>query len=235
VSKSLNKVIIIGNLGADPETRYMPSGKQATNIRVATSQQWTDKESGEKQERTEWHRIAFFDRLAEVVSEYTRKGSKVYVEGELRTRKWQDKEGKDQYSTEIIAREMILLDPPKGDREEKPAKSTARRRRRKLRRQNQTMKVASTTISRCNMRHKISQRAARRLQKRVAELEGRLSGLRRAWIRDYPGGVHLGTVHVCVEQFAAFHTASRLGFPLVATMPNSGAIELYAMKLCDGP
>jgi single-strand DNA-binding protein len=106
---SVNKVIIVGNLGADPETRYLPSGEAVTNIRVATTDRWKDKQSGETKEATEWHRIAFFGRLAEVAGEYLKKGSQVYVEGSLRTRKWQDKEGQDRYSTEIRADVMQML------------------------------------------------------------------------------------------------------------------------------
>ena len=105
---SVNKVILIGNLGADPETRYLPSGDAVTNIRIATTENWKDK-SGEKQEHTEWHRIAFFGKLAEIAGEYLKKGSPVYVEGRIRTRKWQDKEGQDRYSTEIVADRMQLL------------------------------------------------------------------------------------------------------------------------------
>ena len=108
--KGINKVIIVGNLGQDPETRQMPSGGAVTNISVATSETWKDKQTGEKKERTEWHRVVFFNRLAEVVAEYLRKGSKVYIEGQLRTRKWQADDGTDRYSTEIIAREMQMLD-----------------------------------------------------------------------------------------------------------------------------
>lgn len=110
----INKVILIGNLGRDPETRYMPSGKAATNFSIATSERFKDRETGEPQERTEWHRIATFDRLAEISAEYLKKGSKVYIEGRLRTRKWQDKEGKDRYSTEIIADQMQMLDSKGG-------------------------------------------------------------------------------------------------------------------------
>ena len=106
---SVNKVIVVGNLGADPETRYLPSGEAVTNIRVATTDRWKDKASGEMKEATEWHRIAFFGRLAEVAGEYLKKGSQVYVEGSLRTRKWQDKEGHDRYSTEIRADVMQML------------------------------------------------------------------------------------------------------------------------------
>ncbi|HXF65486.1 MAG TPA: single-stranded DNA-binding protein [Burkholderiales bacterium] len=105
---SVNKVILIGNLGADPETRYLPSGDAVTNIRIATTERWRDK-GGEQQEHTEWHRIAFFGKLAEIAGEYLRKGSPVYVEGRIRTRKWQDKDGQDRYSTEIVADRMQLL------------------------------------------------------------------------------------------------------------------------------
>src|SRR4026208_978102 len=106
---SVNKVIIVGNLGRDPETRYLPSGEAVTNISVATTDTWKDKASGEKKEATEWHRVAFFGRLAEIAGEYLKKGSQVYVEGQLRTRKWQDKEGKDRYTTEIRADVMQML------------------------------------------------------------------------------------------------------------------------------
>ena len=105
---SVNKVILIGNLGADPETRYLPSGDAVTNIRIATTETWKDK-SGEKQEHTEWHRVAFFGRLAEIAGEYLKKGSPVYVEGRLQTRKWQDKDGQERYTTEIRADRMQLL------------------------------------------------------------------------------------------------------------------------------
>ncbi len=106
---SVNKVIIVGNLGADPETRYTPGGDAITTIRVATTDRWKDKASGEMKEATEWHRIAFFGRLAEVAGEYLKKGSQVYVEGSLRTRKWQDKDGQDRYSTEIRGDVMQML------------------------------------------------------------------------------------------------------------------------------
>jgi len=106
---SVNKVILVGNLGRDPETRYLPSGEAVTNISVATTDSWKDKASGEKKELTEWHRVAFFGRLAEIAGEYLKKGSQVYIEGSLRTRKWQDKEGKDRYTTEIRADVMQML------------------------------------------------------------------------------------------------------------------------------
>src|SRR5471032_3132970 len=109
MARGLNKVILIGNLGADPETRAMPSGMTVANLRVATSENWRDKQSGEQQERTEWHRVALFGRLGEVAAEYLRKGSQVYIEGKLRTRKWQDKQGVERFSTEIIGDEMLML------------------------------------------------------------------------------------------------------------------------------
>ena len=108
--KGINKVIVLGNLGQDPETRYMPNGNAVTTISMATSETWQDKQSGQNQERTEWHRVVFYNRLAEIVGEYLRKGSKVYVEGSLRTNKWQDQSGNDRYSTDIIASEMQMLD-----------------------------------------------------------------------------------------------------------------------------
>jgi single-strand DNA-binding protein len=109
MSRGVNKVILVGNLGADPETRSMPSGMTVTNIRIATSESWKDKSSGAQQERTEWHSIALFGRLGEVAAEYLRKGSQVFIEGKLRTRKWQDKQGNDRYTTEIIADNMQML------------------------------------------------------------------------------------------------------------------------------
>ena len=109
MARGINKVILVGNLGADPETRYMPSGSAVTNIRVATTESWKDKDTGDQQERTEWHSVAFFGRLAEIVAEYLRKGSQVYIEGKLRTRKWQDRDGNDRWSTEVVANEMQML------------------------------------------------------------------------------------------------------------------------------
>lgn len=110
MARGINKVILVGNLGADPEVRYMPSGAAVANITVATSENWKDKQTGEPQERTEWHRVVFFNRLAEIVGEYLKKGSKIYVEGSLRTRKWQDQAGVERYTTEIVAAEMQMLD-----------------------------------------------------------------------------------------------------------------------------
>ena len=111
---SVNKVILVGNLGQDPEVRYMPSGGAVTNLRMATTATWKDKQTGEKQERTEWHTVVCFNRLAEIAGEYLRKGSQIYIEGSLRTRKWQDKEGKDRYSTEVVADEMQMLGKREG-------------------------------------------------------------------------------------------------------------------------
>ena len=109
MARGVNKVILLGNLGADPETRYTASGSAVTNIRMATTDSWRDKQSGERQERTEWHRVVFFGRLAEIAGEYLRKGSQCYVEGQIRTNKWQGQDGQDRYTTEIIASEMQLL------------------------------------------------------------------------------------------------------------------------------
>ena len=134
---SVNKVIIIGNLGRDPETRYMPDGGAITNISVATTDVWKDK-AGEKQEKTEWHRVAFFGKLAEIAGEYLKKGSQVYVEGRLQTRKWQDKDGNDKYTTEVVADRMQMLgsrqgmggggerERDAGEREAAPAKGAAK-------------------------------------------------------------------------------------------------------------
>jgi len=125
-SRGINKVILIGNLGKDPETRYMPSGGAVTNITVATSETWKDKQSGEQQERTEWHRVVFFNRLAEIAGEYLKKGSKVYIEGSLRTRKWQGNDGQDRYTTEIVANEMQMLDSRGGSAEYSQSAPAAR-------------------------------------------------------------------------------------------------------------
>jgi single-strand DNA-binding protein len=109
MARGVNKVILVGNCGKDPETRYSPSGSGVTKISIATSESWRDKTSGEQQERTEWHNVVFFGRLAEIAGEYLKKGSQVYVEGSLRTNKWQDKNGQDRYTTEVIASEMQML------------------------------------------------------------------------------------------------------------------------------
>src|SRR3954466_5857238 len=123
---SVNKVILVGNLGADPETKYLPSGDAVANIRLATTDRWKDKASGEMKEATEWHRIAFFGRLAEIAGEYLKKGSQVYVEGRIRTRKWQDKEGQDRYSTEIVAEQMQMLGSRSGSGEPRPEGASPR-------------------------------------------------------------------------------------------------------------
>jgi len=109
MARGVNKVILVGNLGADPEVRYMPNGGAVANVTIATTESWKDKSSGEQQEKTEWHRVVFFARLAEIVGEYLKKGSQIYVEGRLQTRKWQDKSGVDRYTTEIVASEMQML------------------------------------------------------------------------------------------------------------------------------
>jgi len=110
MARGVNKVILIGNLGNDPDVRYMPSGGAVANITVATSETWKDKNTGEKHDKTEWHRVVLFNRLGEIAGEYLKKGSKVYIEGKLQTRKWQDKDGQDRYTTEIVANEMQMLD-----------------------------------------------------------------------------------------------------------------------------
>ena len=110
MARGINKVILVGNLGKDPEVRYMPSGGAVANITVATSESWKDKKTGEQQDKTEWHRVVMFNRLGEIAGEYLKKGSKIYIEGKLQTRKWQNKDGQDQYTTEIVASEMQMLD-----------------------------------------------------------------------------------------------------------------------------
>ncbi|MGQ0592293.1 MAG: single-stranded DNA-binding protein [Gammaproteobacteria bacterium] len=109
MARGINKVILVGNLGAEPEVRYMPSGQAVANVRLATSDSWRDKETGENHDRTEWHRVVFFGKLAEIVKEYLHKGSQVYVEGRIRTNKWQDRDGHDRYTTEIVANDMQML------------------------------------------------------------------------------------------------------------------------------
>ena len=120
MARGVNKVILIGNLGNDPEQKAMPNGNAVTNITVATSESWKDKQTGQQQERTEWHRVVFFNRLAEIAGQYLSKGSKVYLEGQLRTRKWQDQSGADRYTTEIIASEMQMLDSREGGQAPQP-------------------------------------------------------------------------------------------------------------------
>lgn len=118
MARGVNKVILVGNLGGDPEVRYMPRGGAVTNITIATSETWKDKQSGQQQERTEWHRVVFFNRLAEVAGEYLKKGSQVYIEGSLRTRKWQDSNGQDKYTTEVVAAEMQMMGSRNGGQQQ---------------------------------------------------------------------------------------------------------------------
>jgi len=122
--RGINKAIIVGNLGQDPETRYLPSGDAVTNISIATSERWKDKQTGEQKERTEWHKVVMFKRLAEIAAEYLRKGSQVYIEGKLQTKKWQDKSGNDRYTTEIVANELQMLGG-KGNSEPRAPKTQA--------------------------------------------------------------------------------------------------------------
>jgi single-strand DNA-binding protein len=122
---SVNKVILVGNLGKDPEVRYTTDGKAIANITVATSESWKDRATGEKQEKTEWHRVTFFDKLAEIVGQYLKKGSSIYLEGKLQTRKWKDKEGQDRYTTEIIGKEMTMLGGKKDGESSAPSKAPA--------------------------------------------------------------------------------------------------------------
>jgi len=114
MARGINKVILVGNVGTDPDVRYMPNGNAVTTLSVATSETWKDKQTGDKQERTEWHRVVCFNRLGEIAGEYVRKGSKLYVEGSLRTRKWQDQQGQDRYTTEIVATDLQMLDTKGG-------------------------------------------------------------------------------------------------------------------------
>ncbi|MGM0614744.1 MAG: single-stranded DNA-binding protein [Pseudomonadota bacterium] len=120
MSKGINKVILVGNLGQDPEVRYTPNGTAVANISVATSDTWTDKQSGQRQERTEWHRVVLFKKTAEIAQQYLQKGAKVYIEGRLQTRKWQDQSGQDRYSTEIVASDMQMLGSPGGQQSQQP-------------------------------------------------------------------------------------------------------------------
>ena len=114
MARGINKVILVGNLGQDPEVRALPNGGNVASITLATSESWTDKQSGQRQERTEWHRVVFFNKLADIAGQYLKKGSKAYIEGSLRTRKWQDQSGQDRYTTEIVATDMQMLDGVKG-------------------------------------------------------------------------------------------------------------------------
>ncbi|USQ14049.1 single-stranded DNA-binding protein [Legionella lytica] len=114
MARGINKVILIGNVGVDPDVRYLPNGNAVTTLSIATSESWKDKNTGEKQDRTEWHRVVCFNRLGEIAGEYVRKGSKLYIEGSLRTRKWQDQQGQDRYTTEIVANDIQMLDSKGG-------------------------------------------------------------------------------------------------------------------------
>ena len=125
MARGVNKVILIGNLGQEPEVRYTPGGSAIANVTVATSTAWKDKQTGDTQERTEWHRVVFFNRLAEIVEQYLHKGSRIFIEGSLRTRKWQDKNGQDRYTTEIVANEMQMLDRANQNGAASSADSTA--------------------------------------------------------------------------------------------------------------
>jgi len=125
MARGVNKVILVGNLGADPEVKYMPNGNAVANVTLATSESWKDKQSGEQKDKTEWHRVVFFRRLAEIAGEYLKKGSQIYIEGKLQTRKWQDKNGNDRYTTEIIANEMQMLGGRGGGSAEFGAASSA--------------------------------------------------------------------------------------------------------------
>ena len=121
MARGVNKVILIGNLGNDPESKFMPNGNAVTNLTIATSESWKDKQTGQPVERTEWHRVVFFNRLAEIAGEYLRKGSKIYIEGSLRTRKWKDQQGQDRYTTEIVASELQMLDSRNDNQSSAPA------------------------------------------------------------------------------------------------------------------
>jgi single-strand DNA-binding protein len=127
MARGVNKVILIGNLGADPEVRFMPSGGAVANLRIATSESWKDKQTGEQHERTEWHTVVLFNRLGEIAGEYLKKGSKIFIEGSLRTRKWQDKTGQDRYTTEIVGSEMQMLDSKGGGGQNFPTDDQAPR------------------------------------------------------------------------------------------------------------
>lgn len=123
MARGINKVILVGNLGQDPETRYMPNGNPVTNISVATSETWKDRQTGQQQERTEWHRVVLFNKLGEIAGQYLKRGSKVYIEGSLRTRKWQGQDGQDRYTTEIVASDMQMLDGRGGSDYAAPSQS----------------------------------------------------------------------------------------------------------------
>ena len=198
MARGVNKVILVGNLGKDPETRYMPNGKAVTNFSIATSESWKDKQTGEQREQTEWHNIVMYDRLAEIAAEYLRKGSQVYVEGRLRTRKWQDKEGRDRYTTEINANEMQMLGSRaggaglrRGQGESRSAERTARRRRAAAvvrHRPAAATKRRSTTISRSDAAGAGRRRGA---PASVSRQSGFHPGLRLGAVRRRNGLLHV--------------------------------------------
>ena len=174
MARGVNKVILIGNLGADPETRYTASGNAVTNIRLATTDSWRDRQSGERQERTEWHRVVFFSRLAEIAAEYLRKGSQCYIEGQIRTNKWQGQDGQDRYSTEIVANEMQMLGGRGGGGGRRTAVETARG--------GLGLRLAGRRAGRLGPGGARRQRTARRLRRRHSVLAPTVSvrGLRGA-------------------------------------------------------
>jgi single-strand DNA-binding protein len=148
MAKGINKVILIGNLGADPEIRHMPNGNAVATINLATSESWKDKNTGEQQERTEWHRVVLFQRLAEIVAEYLKKGAKIYIEGRLQTRKWQDKTtGQDRYTTEIIANEMQMLDSRGGGAHESSSFTSPNNSARPKQEANPSLEMATETFA----------------------------------------------------------------------------------------
>lgn len=145
MARGINKVILVGNVGVDPDVRYLPNGNAVTSLSIATSESWKDKTTGEKQDRTEWHRVVCFNRLGEIAGQYVRKGSKLYVEGSLRTRKWQDKEGQDKYTTEIIATDIQMLDSKSGgstNYEDMPQTQQAAPQQQNMNRQSQPSQAA---------------------------------------------------------------------------------------------
>ncbi|WED42609.1 single-stranded DNA-binding protein [Legionella cardiaca] len=144
MARGINKVILIGNVGVDPDVRYMPNGNAVTTLSLATSETWKDKQTGDKQERTEWHRVVCFNRLGEIAGEYVRKGSKLYIEGSLRTRKWQDQQGQDRYTTEIVASDIQMLDAKAGSSsfDEMPPSSVAAAPQQAMNRKPQTAQAA---------------------------------------------------------------------------------------------
>lgn len=149
MARGINKVILVGNVGIDPDVRYLPNGNAVTTLSLATSESWKDKTTGERQEKTEWHRVVCFNRLGEIAGEYVRKGSKLYIEGSLRTRKWQDQQGQDKYTTEIIANELQMLDSKGGSApnyDEYPQSQTSAAAPKKQQAQPAAEQVAADTL-----------------------------------------------------------------------------------------